>query len=237
MTNDCITILIPTYNREKYIKECIESILNQTHSNLQIIVYDDGSTDKTVPIASSIQDPRITIHVGNTHRGVSFARNKLLEICSTKIACWQDSDDLSNIYRIKHQYKTLKNKNAVVVYSRCFRFNNDSYINTSESPKVKTNSDSWPMAGAMFMVDKSPRFNNNVTLGAEDGLWRRQVAKAYKDKVVLFDEVLYYVRFHSTRIGTQKNLEKNREEKAKTNKAVFEEIEKLKICRIHNENK
>ena len=105
--NEIISVLIPTFNREKYIKECIESILQQTYQNFKIIIYDDGSRDNTVAKIREIKDPRIIIYGDKVNRGVSYARNKLLEFCDTEIACWQDSDDLSHCLRLELQRKLL----------------------------------------------------------------------------------------------------------------------------------
>lgn len=99
---DKVTVLIPVYNRERYIKACIESILAQTYGNIQVIVYDDGSTDNTIRIVKDFDEVKLI--EGGVNRGVSYARNRLLEACTTRYAAWQDSDDIAAPKRIESQY-------------------------------------------------------------------------------------------------------------------------------------
>ena len=92
--DDLISIIIPAYNVEKYISKCLESIIKQTYSNIEIILVDDGSTDKTSEICDEYEkkDDRIkVIHTEN--RGVSEARNKGLENVKGNWITFVDSDD------------------------------------------------------------------------------------------------------------------------------------------------
>ena len=74
--NDQISIIVPIYNTEKYLPKCINSILSQTHTNLQIILVDDGSTDASGEICDEYagKDNRIMV-IRQNHKGVSAARN------------------------------------------------------------------------------------------------------------------------------------------------------------------
>ncbi len=87
-----ISVIIPTYNTEQYIKECIESILNQTYQNFEIIVINDGSTDNTLEILNGINDERIrVITIENSGQGV--ARNLALKEATGDYIAFIDSDD------------------------------------------------------------------------------------------------------------------------------------------------
>ena len=68
---DLITVSVVTYNHAPYIKECIDSILEQTWQNLEILVVDDCSTDETVDLVKSYHDPRINLITKKKNRGVS----------------------------------------------------------------------------------------------------------------------------------------------------------------------
>lgn len=199
-----ISILIPTYNRSIYIGECINSIMLQNIENakFEIIIYDDGSIDDTVEIAKGFG---VKVIKGEKNKGVSFARNKLLNACKSTFACWMDSDDLSNIHRLKKQYEIIKKRRNIVVATKCQRFNNEK-INIYEYPKTQSNSVSYPFPSYMFRMKDAVQFNEKVTFGAEDGLWKREMA--IKNELVKLESVLYYVRLHKgNRIGLLKKLE------------------------------
>ncbi len=87
-----ISVIIPTYNTEQYIKECIDSILNQTYQNFEIIVINDGSTDNTLEVLNGIKDERIrVINIENSGQGV--ARNLALKEAAGDYIAFIDSDD------------------------------------------------------------------------------------------------------------------------------------------------
>lgn len=89
-----ITIIVPVYNVEKYVSHCIESILRQTYDNLQILLVDDGSTDKSGLICDEYaeKDKRITV-IHKTNRGLSDARNVGLDNAKGDYICFIDADD------------------------------------------------------------------------------------------------------------------------------------------------
>lgn len=92
--NPLISVIVPVYNVEPYIKKCIESILNQTHSNLELILVDDGSPDASGAICDEYakQDPRImVIHQENT--GQAGARNHGISVAKGEYIGFVDSDD------------------------------------------------------------------------------------------------------------------------------------------------
>lgn len=87
------SIIIPLYNKKEYIKSTIESVLKQSYTNYEIIVVDDGSTDKSPDIVKSIKDSRILL-VSKTNGGVSSARNYGINKSKGDFICFLDSDDL-----------------------------------------------------------------------------------------------------------------------------------------------
>lgn len=90
-----VSVIIPVYNREQYVQECIASLQKQTHQNIEIILIDDGSSDKTVEICRTLakEDPRILL-LAMEHGGVSAARNKGLDTAKGKYIFFLDSDDV-----------------------------------------------------------------------------------------------------------------------------------------------
>lgn len=89
---DLVTIILPVYNGEKYIKKCIDSVLKQTYSNFLLIVVDDGSKDKTREIVKEYEDNRIKF-IHTKHFGVSNARNVGLDETKGKYITFIDCDD------------------------------------------------------------------------------------------------------------------------------------------------
>ena len=90
-----VSIVIPAYKVEKYIKRCLESILGQSYKNLQIIVIDDASPDKTGEICDQIasKDSRIQVIHHSTNRGVSAARNSGIQVARGEYIAFVDGDD------------------------------------------------------------------------------------------------------------------------------------------------
>jgi glycosyltransferase involved in cell wall biosynthesis len=86
------SVIIPLYNKEKYIKKTIESILNQDFQDFEIIIINDGSTDASEEIVKNINDPRIKLY-SQPNKGVSTARNKGIEIAKGQIIAFLDADD------------------------------------------------------------------------------------------------------------------------------------------------
>ena len=118
-----VSVIIPTYNRANLIKRSVDSVLNQTYKNFEIIIIDDGSTDNTEKIISSINDPRI-VYLKQENHGASTARNKGIEIAKGEFIAFQDSDDVWHFDKLEKQVIALQNNNADVVFCKMFAFGN-----------------------------------------------------------------------------------------------------------------
>jgi glycosyltransferase involved in cell wall biosynthesis len=88
-----VSVIIPTYNYARYIEECINSALHQTYHDFEIIIVDDGSTDKTRCLVQSIADHRIR-YIFQDHRGCYFARNAGLDTAKGNFIAFLDADDV-----------------------------------------------------------------------------------------------------------------------------------------------
>ena len=80
-----ISILVPVYNKANYIKESINSLLEQSYPNVEILIYDDFSTDESLSIIKDIDDKRIFIHTGTENKGVRYGRDYLLNKANGRI--------------------------------------------------------------------------------------------------------------------------------------------------------
>lgn len=122
MNEKKISIIIPIYNGEKYLKECIDSVINQKYNNLEIILINDGSTDKTEKICLDYKknDSRI-IYIYQENSGVSAARNKGIEISSGNYIIFLDSDDSLELYAIEKINENIENTDLLCFgYRECY---------------------------------------------------------------------------------------------------------------------
>ncbi len=112
---DLISVIVPVYNVEKYLSNCLDSIINQTYKNLEIILIDDGSTDKSSNICDKYakKDRRIKV-IHKENGGLSDARNKGLDIASGKFISFVDSDDYINIHMIEDLYNAITINNTKI---------------------------------------------------------------------------------------------------------------------------
>lgn len=112
-----VSILVPVYNVEKYLKKCLESLINQTLADIEIICVNDGSTDKSLEILQEYQkkDERITI-IDKENGGLPSARNAALNVAKGKYVGFVDSDDYVETSMFKKLYEVAeKEKSEVVV--------------------------------------------------------------------------------------------------------------------------
>lgn len=113
--DELISVIVPVYNVAKYLKRCIESIINQTYSNTEIILVDDGSTDESGDICEMYANNHaniISIHKSNG--GLSSARNEGIRKSSGKYICFVDSDDYISPVMIERLYNNIKTFSAEI---------------------------------------------------------------------------------------------------------------------------
>jgi len=100
MKKPLVSILMPAYNAEKFISEAIESILNQDHSNWELLILDDGSTDSTLQIVSTFKDDRIKVFKHEKNLGYLLSCNELFNTAEGKFITFMDADDTCSPNRI-----------------------------------------------------------------------------------------------------------------------------------------
>lgn len=116
--NKKISIIIPAYNSEKYIEKCIESVLSQTYHNLEVLLVDDGSTDKTLELMNlfASKDERIKV-IHKENNGQSEARNTGIDASTGEYLIFIDSDDYVENDMVEFLYNLAEENNADV--ARC----------------------------------------------------------------------------------------------------------------------
>lgn len=119
-----ISVVIPAFNREKLIKKCIDSVLNQTYDNIEIIVVDDCSDDHTADVVDSYDDPRVKKCIRLTQNsGACYARNKGAECSKGEYIAFQDSDDIWKPEKLEKQLEFMKAGNYDMVFCGMNRVN------------------------------------------------------------------------------------------------------------------
>lgn len=143
MTNPKVSVLIPCYNVELYVEEAVRSIMNQTYSNLEILVIDDGSTDKTAEILQKLAqiDSRIKYIKNETNLRLIATLNKGIELCTGKYIARMDADDISLPTRIEKQVQFLeKNPQIGIVgsYLKEFGLSNKTWRTEIKDKEIKS---------------------------------------------------------------------------------------------------
>lgn len=114
--NELISVILPVYNGEKYLKEAIESILNQTYTNFEFIIIDDGSKDSSLEIIKEYEkeDERIIV-ISRENKGLIATLNEGIEKAKGKYIARMDQDDISLPNRFEEQLKIMENDKEIVV--------------------------------------------------------------------------------------------------------------------------
>lgn len=102
-----VSVVIPTYNGAKYIERSVQGILQQTFTDFELLIIDDGSTDNTLDILNRIKDPRIRVYQNGQNRGVVYTRNRAIELARGDFLAVNDVDDYSYPHRLEKQVKFL----------------------------------------------------------------------------------------------------------------------------------
>ena len=110
MTSPIVTVLLPVYNVERYLREAVESILAQTLESFELLIVDDGSTDGTEVICRSFTDPRVRVHRYEKNAGIIFALNAGIDLITTKYVARMDADDVSLPDRLARQVALLESR-------------------------------------------------------------------------------------------------------------------------------
>ena len=189
-----ISVVIPVYNKEKFIENTIYSVLNQTLSDFELIIVDDSSTDKSLSIIDSIEDKRIkTYSIKNS--GVSKSRNYGVEKSSSNLIAFLDADDLWKNNHLEQLYKLyLENPNCgmyAMSYMKNINFKSykKSYFGLSNfsgilenfftSSSVDCIASSSSVMIPLNVFKKINGFNENLKKREDTALWIK-IALNYK---------------------------------------------------------
>lgn len=219
-----VSIIIPVYNVEEYLECCLDSVIRQTYTNIEIILVDDGSTDGSSGICDDYaqKDGRIVV-IHKANGGLSDARNKGLEIATGQYVTFIDSDDCVNLSYVERLISIIEKNDADI--SICWRKNVDDSFNAYNCSEKENeaivldnrlcvkesyfskykgiNATAWSK-----MYKTSLFHDNNITYPV--GELHEDVFTTYKllfyaIKVVYIDDTLYYYRQRSGSIMSEQN--------------------------------
>lgn len=215
---DMISIIIPIYNRQDVIGDCLRSVQNQTHQNFEIIIIDDGSTDQTLEICrlAAAEDSRIIL-LESEHSGVSAARNKGIDIAKGEYLFFIDSDDTIHPLLLDTLIKGMQSSDASVAGTGVVHIpykhweKVDEIISADSGPGVTTYQNHEETLRAVFMGDTSPiniiggvmmrrdlvgetRFNTDLFIGEDFYFIYQNLIKGASS--VFLKQKWYYVRAH-----------------------------------------
>lgn len=117
-----VSVIIPAYNAEKYIKMTVESIINQTLKEIEVIIINDGSTDNTLSIINELEkkDDRIII-INNENKGVSYSRNIGIKKSRGEYLAFIDADDWIEKNYLKDTYNIAEKQELDIVLTDIYR--------------------------------------------------------------------------------------------------------------------
>jgi glycosyltransferase involved in cell wall biosynthesis len=139
--NQKVSVIIPTYNRKNMIGDAIQSVLNQTHRNFEIIIIDDASDDNTEEVVKSFNDVRIKYILHKENKGGSAARNTGIKKARGKFIAFLDSDDWWHPKKLELQLLKMQTSriNPDLVYTGIKQVNNDGELIKEILPKFRGN--------------------------------------------------------------------------------------------------
>ncbi|MCR5100744.1 MAG: glycosyltransferase [Butyrivibrio sp.] len=172
-----VSVIIPVYNGGKYVGKCIQSVLDQSYKNLEIIVIDDGSTDDSGNICNSFKDKRMHVyHTGNF--GVSGARNKGVSFATGDYVTFVDADDTIDKEYIK-ELVFAADKSKALIIDKTDTIVSDSNISGYfylENSILNENTHVWgKLYNRKLLTDSGVSFSGNLTIG-EDMLYLVELA-------------------------------------------------------------
>lgn len=229
-----ISVIIPIYNVEKYLKRCIESIIKQTYSNLEIILVDDGSPDGCAKICDEYKnkDERIVV-IHKKNGGLSDARNAGLEVATGEIISYIDSDDYVDLDMYEKMTKAMEEKNADIVVCGT----NIDYEDGHTKVKCEKEEKSFNREEALIELNSFKSFDMAVW----NKLYKREVVDkiefpvgkksedyfvmyqyfARAKKVVIINQAKYHYFQRSNSISRGKNVTHDYIEGSKSQKEFF----------------
>lgn len=220
-----VSIIVPVYQVEKYISQCIDSILAQTFTDFELILVDDGSNDKSGDICDEYaeKDERVRV-LHKENGGLSDARNKGMDQAVGNYFMFVDSDDYIAPTMVEYLYKNILNEDAdIAICNYLHFFENDSKKNFPTNNKAEVllgaeifynrknerNYGFWTVAwNKLYKTETFKKFRFRFGKYHEDEFWANDIYQM-DIKVVTISECLYYYRQRDNSIMKKKSIKKS----------------------------
>ncbi len=139
--NPLVSVVVPVYNTEQYLEECIESLIHQTLTNIEMIFVDDGSTDRSLEILKNYEKADSRVHVLTQHNQYAgVARNNGMDHATGKYIIFLDSDDFFDLSMLEKMYQDAEDSGAEITVCGFYHYDNQAkaVIDTFVSNKSET---------------------------------------------------------------------------------------------------
>ncbi len=214
-----ISVVMPVYNAGRYLPAAIESVLNQTFRDFELILVNDASTDNSQDLMRGYSDDRVRIITNETNQGITKSLNHALQNCRAPFIARMDADDIMHPDRLQKQYAAmLANHDIAVLATRIEMINEDGEITGIWNTDADTTSESdirHVMSKTNCIAHPSVMMRKEIALefqytekqkGAEDwDLWLRILNRGFR--ILKLDEVLLSYRIHPASIMASKKKE------------------------------
>jgi glycosyltransferase involved in cell wall biosynthesis len=218
-----VTVLMPVYNAAAYLKEAVESILNQTYEDFEFLIINDGSTDNSQSILETFNDKRIRILKNEYNIGLVQTLNKGLQLAQGEYLARMDADDISHPTRLEKQVNFLEQNPTVTLIATLLVLIDEKGFETGYWPEDITYKSINQIKGALPVINcighptvmmktdpvKNIGYNSSYLKSEDWGLWLNLLSKGYE--LAKLDEVLLKYRIHgnsTTVLENQKGVEK-----------------------------
>jgi len=205
-----ISVVLPTYNGAKYIRQSIDSCLNQTYTNIELIIVDDGSTDDTPEIVKSYTDKRIKHLRHKKNKGLPHSLNTGFAAATGDYLTWTSDDNFYDKKAIELMLDFLESKNCEFVYCDYYRFNEEKDNNKRRVQlNPPTSLKETNCVGPCFLYSNKVKvtigkYDTDVSLAEDYDYWIR-ISKKFQ--LCHLNEPLYFYREHSKSLSSSKQVE------------------------------
>ncbi|MEG0314093.1 MAG: glycosyltransferase [Erysipelotrichaceae bacterium] len=150
-----VSVIVPVYNTSKYLNKCLDSILNQTLKDIEVIIINDGSTDMSSNIIETYNDSRI-VSINQPNSGISITRNNGIKKATSSYIMFIDSDDWIERSMIEELYSTVINNNSDLVVCDFYEYYEDTKLKKEIKVENFATTTLNNNPGLLFNINSSP---------------------------------------------------------------------------------